>query len=243
MNSEFRFGDRTVTRAGRAASVAGVFARVASRYDLMNDVMSAGWHRVWKRGMVSLAAPRPDEAWLDLAAGSGDIAAQLAQPGRAGVVVAADPSAPMLELARRRCAGNQRVRYVRCTAENLPFAGGRFAGVTCAFGLRNFTAAPLALAEVARVLQPGGRAVILEFAPPHGPLAAWHRRYLLEVLPALGQAIAGDAPSYRYLAESIMGFPPPAGVGQWLEAAGLVEPAWRTFAGGAVAVYRAWKTL
>lgn len=242
MTFQYHFGTRTVSRAGREQAVAGVFASVAQRYDLMNDLMSAGLHRLWKRSMVALAAPQPNEAWLDLATGSGDIAALLAAPKQAGSVTAADPSSQMLAQAQRRFATLPNVQTTVCSAEQLPFATRSFAGVTCAFGLRNFTAIPEALAEITRVLEPGGRVILLEFSPPQGLTSAWQRRYLTEVLPVLGALVVSDEPSYRYLADSIIDFAPPAQVASWLEDAGLVEVQWRTFAAGAVALHRAWKT-
>lgn len=233
------FGFAAVPPARHARGVAGVFADAAPHYDLCNDVLSGGLHRLWKRFFVAHARPRAGERWLDLACGSGDVAALLRRRGCE--VTAADASEPMLELARRRFAADPGVACARCRAEDLPFAAGAFDGAACAFGLRNFTDPRAAVAELARTLRPGAPLLVLEFARPRAWLRAAHRRYLLEGLPSIGAALADDEASYRYLGESILAHPPQEEVAAWLRDAGLAEVAWLNLAGGIVAVHRGWK--
>ncbi|MBF2735849.1 MAG: ubiquinone/menaquinone biosynthesis methyltransferase [Betaproteobacteria bacterium AqS2] len=233
------FGFAAVPPKRHEQGVAGVFADAAPHYDLCNDVLSGGLHRLWKRFFVAHARPRPDEHWLDLACGSGDVAALLRRRGCE--VTAADASEPMLALARARFASDPGVAYARCRAEDLPFAAGAFDGAACAFGLRNFTDPPAAVAELARVLRPGAPLLILEFSQPWPWLRPAHRRYLLEGLPSIGAALADDEASYRYLGESILAHPPAEEVAAWLREAGLAEVSWLKLAGGIVAVHRGWK--
>lgn len=244
MKTPYFFGSKAVTKSERTHAVAGVFASVAERYDLMNDLMSVGLHRLWKQALVNLAAPRPQETWLDLATGSGDIAALLAAPHRVQQVIAVDANAAMLAQAQANLGDLTKVKFSVAAAEELPFATASFAGVTCAFGVRNFTEPTVGIAEMARVLAPGGRAVILEFAPPIGTgfKAQLQRQYLLQILPVLGGIVVDDEVSYQYLAESIINFAPPQQVMTWLTDAGLVEAEYSSFAGGVVGLYRAWKT-
>ena len=238
---EHSFGFSRVSRDERRERIGGVFGRAAGHYDLMNDVMSLGAHRLWKRTLALYAAPRDGEDWLDLACGSGDMAALLASPDGASRLVAADPSAEMLDLARSRadCQG-ERIRFVRCNAERLPFDDWSFDGVCCAFGLRNFTDLGEGLSEARRVLRPGGRMLALEFSRPCPALAWAHRRYLLEALPALGEAIAGDPDSYRYLGESILVHPGQREVAEAMERAGFARVSWNNLSGGVVAIHRGW---
>ncbi len=225
----------------RRKAIGGVFSRAAPHYDLMNDVMSAGAHRLWKRRLAFHASPRAGEDWLDLACGSGDVTLLLAQGGRAGRTVGADPSEEMLALARPRvaCLGG-RVSLVRCAAEDMPFPDSSFDGICCAFGLRNFADMAAGLAEARRALRPGGRLFLLEFTPPRGPLADLRRRLLLEALPALGEAVAGDAASYRYLGESIVAHPGREEVAAMLGAAGFVGVSWADVACGTAAIHYGW---
>lgn len=234
------FGFAELDAHAHESAVAGVFATAAGHYDLLNDAMSLGLHRLWKREMVLLAQARRGQRWLDLACGSGDLAQLLLASGCA--VVAADPSAPMLKLARERL-GDRIEDYVSCHAEKLPFAAGAFDGVACAFGLRNFSDPPAGVAEIARVLAPGGHCVIMEFAEPWAPLRPLYRRYLLEALPELGAALADDRASYRYLGESILAHPKRAVVAGWLAGAGLAGIDWVNLAAGIVAVHRGWRAL
>src|SRR5579862_3701602 len=202
------FGFQRVPPEDKARRVRGVFDSVADRYDLMNDLMSAGTHRLWKRFTLALANLRPGQQALDVAGGSGDLAAGMArQVGERGLVVLTDINAAMLARGRDRLidagiVGN--VRYVQANAERLPFADGLFDCITIGFGLRNVTDKPAALASMRRALRPGGQLLILEFSHPVAPgLRPLYDAYSFHVLPLLGKVIARDEPSYRYLAESI----------------------------------------
>ena len=205
--------------------------------------MSLGLHRLWKRALLALAAPRPDETWLDLACGSGDLTGLFTAPGKAKRVIAADPNAAMLAIARQRCSPSAQVAFVRCMAEDLPFPTGQFDGLVCAFGLRNFTDVDAALSELYRVLKPGGRLFILEFAQPWAPLAGMHRRYVLEALPALGKALADDTASYRYLGESILTHLRQDELAARLRAAAFAQVNWLNLTGGITAIHSGWRLL
>jgi demethylmenaquinone methyltransferase/2-methoxy-6-polyprenyl-1,4-benzoquinol methylase len=236
------FGYREVPVGEKSARVGAVFDSVASRYDLMNDLMSGGMHRLWKRFTLARARVRPGERALDLATGSGDLAAGLARAmGERGYLVASDINASMLARGRDRLidAGyGARIGFVQADAQYLPFPDRHFHCVTIGFGLRNVTDQARALAEMARVLRPGGRLVILEFSRPAGE---WFRRlydtYSFSVLPRLGQWVAGDADSYRYLAESIRMHPDQPTLKRMMEEAGLVHCGWNNLTGGVVAVH------
>ncbi len=235
-----QYGFARLPASEKAARVSGIFDDVAGYYDRMNDLMSGGLHRLWKRQLAWLAAPRPGDRWLDLAGGSGDIAALLsAGCSPAGAVVLTDPSARMLALARRRLAGRATIQTVRCAAESLPFPDGSFSGVACAFGLRNFTDQCRALTEIVRVLEPGGRLLVLEFAQPRRWLRPALRAYLLHGLPAIGRLAAGDSGSYRYLGESILAHPPQPELAAMMRQAGLQSVDWIDLAGGIAAVHHA----
>ncbi|HEX5420988.1 MAG TPA: bifunctional demethylmenaquinone methyltransferase/2-methoxy-6-polyprenyl-1,4-benzoquinol methylase UbiE [Gammaproteobacteria bacterium] len=206
------FGYERVPWQEKKTRVAAVFDSVAPRYDLMNDVMSGGLHRLWKRFTLAQTGLRPGQAALDVASGSGDLAAGLARRvGREGLVASTDVNASMLRRGRDRLldagiAGN--VGFVQADAEALPFAARHFHCVTIGFGLRNVTDKAAALAEMFRVLKPGGRLLVLEFSKPLlGPLGPLYDLYSFQVLPRLGRLLAGDAESYRYLAESIRRHP------------------------------------
>jgi len=205
--SETHFGYRRVAADEKADLVRGVFDSVAERYDLMNDLMSGGIHRLWKRRTVSEAGARPGQCVLDLAGGTGDLAMSFAQQvGDKGHVVLADINAAMLRQGRRRMLdagiiGKTSLALVN--AEKLPFADGSFDLVTIAFGLRNVTDKEAALAAMFRVLKPGGKMLILEFSRPVEGLQPLYDLYSFRVLPLLGRLVAQDEDSYRYLAESI----------------------------------------
>jgi demethylmenaquinone methyltransferase/2-methoxy-6-polyprenyl-1,4-benzoquinol methylase len=237
------FGYERVAPAEKAARVRSVFDRVAPRYDLMNDLMSLGLHRVWKAIAVAIARPRPGERILDLAAGSGDLALALARRVRpGGEVWVTDLNGHMLERGRDRMLdAGELPRAVQCDAEELPFPAGAFDCVTVGFGLRNMTRKEVALAEMARVLKPGGRLVVLEFSRVWAPLAPAYDFYSFRVLPWLGKRVAGDADAYRYLAESIRMHPDQAALKAMIEAAGLAEVQVFNMAAGAVAVHRAYR--
>jgi len=223
-----------------------VFTSVASKYDLMNDLMSFGVHRIWKRWFTATSGVRDGDRVLDLAGGTGDIAALLlARVGDSGGVVLGDINAAMLRTGRDRLLDQGLVRnldYAQLNAEALPFADRTFDAVTIAFGLRNVTDKPQALREMQRVLKPGGRALILEFSAVRSewlkPLYDFHS---FQVLPRLGAFIAGDRESYQYLAESIRKHPDQATLKAMMEAAGFAQVDVRNLSAGIVAIHRGYK--
>ena len=233
------FGFETVAEGDKARRVAEVFDSVAPRYDLMNDLMSAGLHRVWKAFTVQLAGLRPGQRVLDVASGTGDLArafAQRVQPG--GMVVATDINGAMLDEGRRRLLdAGVCVPAVQCDAEQLPFADASFDRVSVAFGLRNMTHKDAALAEFRRVLRPGGKLLVLEFSRPWEPVRPLYDWYSFQVLPRLGQLVAGDSGSYRYLAESIRKHPDQATLKAMMEQAGFVGVQWYNLSAGVVALH------
>jgi len=236
------FGYRDVPVADKAKLVGDVFTSVASKYDVMNDLMSMGVHRLWKRHFVSTSNVRAGDRVLDLAGGTGDVAALLAaRVGDRGTIVIGDINAAMLGVGRERLIDRGLVRgieYAQLDAEQLPFANGAFNAVTIAFGLRNVTDQPAALREMRRVLSPGGRALILEFSRVSEPLLKRaYDLYSFKVLPRIGQAVADDADSYRYLAESIRKHPDQATLAAMMEDAGFLRVSHRSLAGGIVAVH------
>ena len=240
------FGYETVGESEKAERVRGVFDSVATRYDLMNDLMSFGVHRLWKRFAVQLTGVRAGQRVLDLASGTGDLAARLAGlVGPRGLVVMTDINAAMLARGRDRMldegrAGN--VRYAQLDAEALPFPDGCFDCVTIGFGLRNVTHKERALGEMHRVLRPGGRALVLEFShPTAAPLRAAYDLYSFQVLPRLGRLVADDEASYRYLAESIRVHPDQQTLKGMMEAAGFERCDVHNLTGGVVAVHRGFK--
>jgi len=234
------FGYERVRAEEKAARVAGVFDRVAGRYDLMNDLMSLGLHRAWKAFTVRLARVRPGERVLDLACGSGDLARALA--ARGADVVLSDISGRMLALGRDRMLDAGLVApAAQCDAERLPFRSASFDCVTVGFGLRNMTRKEAALAEMARVLRTGGRLLVLEFSRVWKPLEKPYDFYSFRVLPWLGARVAGDAAAYRYLAESIRVHPDQATLCRMLEAAGLEQVEYFNLSAGVAAVHRGLK--
>ena len=240
------FGFEEIPASGKQARVGAVFEAVAGRYDLMNDLMSLGLHRVWKRFTTHVARVRPGARVLDLAGGTGDLTALLApRVGSEGSVVLADVNRAMLERGRvrlidRGLAGN--VHYARCDAERLPFPDRGFDRVLIGFGLRNVTHKARALAETYRVLRPAGMALVLEFS--HLTVPALERVYDLysfSVLPALGRIVAGDAGSYRYLAESIRRHPDQEALLTAMREAGFERCEHHNLAGGIVAVHKGYR--
>lgn len=236
------FGFERVPRAEKASRVARVFDSVATRYDLMNDLMSAGLHRLWKRAALTLAAVRPGQRVLDLAGGTGDLAAALAAGvGPAGRVVLADINAAMLAVGRDRLLDRglaNNLSWVQADAEQLPFPDDCFDLVTIAFGLRNVTDKERALAAMGRVLKPGGRLLVLEFSRPTNPLVGrLYDQYSFQVLPRLGRLVAGDADSYRYLAESIRMHPDQERLRELMAAAGFRDCRYHNMTGGIVALH------
>ncbi len=236
------FGFEQVSPREKTARVKHVFESVAERYDLMNDLMSFGLHRWWKRFAISIAAARPGQRVLDLAGGSGDLTRLLASSvGDQGEIVLADINQRMLEVGRDRLinagvVGN--VKIVQANAESLPLPARSFDLVTMAFGLRNVTAKDRALQEIYRVLRPGGKALILEFSQVQNPLLTrLYAAYSLKILPRLGAWIANDAASYRYLAESIRMHPPQHELLAMLSAAGFERCRFHNLMAGIVAVH------
>ena len=227
----------------KAQTVRRVFDSVAERYDVMNDLMSLGLHRLWKSFTISVARPRAGERVLDIATGSGDLAAALARrvlPG--GEVWITDINRRMLERGRDRLLDlGLTLRAAQCDAERLPFPPGYFDCVTVGFGLRNMTRKDAALGEMARVLKPGGRLIVLEFSKVWKPLEPAYDWYSFKVLPWLGEKVAGDADAYRYLAESIRQHPDQATLAEMLRAVGLAEVEVFNLAAGVVAVHRGYR--
>jgi len=237
------FGFERVPEDDKARRGGAVFDRVAERYDLMNDLMSLGLHRLWKAFAISIARPRPGDRILDVASGSADLARSLGRrvmPG--GQICLADINLKMLELGRDRVLDDGLLApAVQCDAERLPFASGHFDCVTVAFGLRNMTHKDRALAEMTRVLKPGGRLVVLEFSKVWKPLERAYDFYSFRVLPWLGKQVAGDAAAYRYLAESIRMHPDQPTLAGMLESAGLSRVEVFNLAAGVVAVHRGYR--
>jgi len=241
--SRTQFGYNNVGEAEKAARVAGVFSSVAARYDLMNDLMSAGLHRLWKAFAVTLAGVREGERVLDVAAGSGDLALDFARrAGASGEVWLTDVNRAMLERGRDRLLDRGRLLpAVQCDAERLPFPSDYFDCVSVAFGLRNMTHKDAALAEMRRVLKPGGRLLVLEFSRVWPPLAKVYDWYSFNVLPWLGKTVAGDEAAYRYLAESIRVHPDQATLAGMLKGAGLENVEYFNLSAGIAALHRGYK--
>ena len=240
------FGYEQVTADEKAGRVRQVFDSVATRYDLMNDLMSFGIHRLWKRFAVELAGIRRGQQILDLASGTGDLAARFAGlVGPDGLVMMTDINAAMLAQGRSRMTdhgivGN--VKYAQVNAENIPFPDNRFDCVTIGFGLRNVTDKQQALNEMFRVTKPGGRALVLEFSHPRGEtLKSAYDLYSFKVLPLLGKLVANDEKSYRYLAESIRMHPTQEELKGMMEQAGFERCDYHNLTGGVVAVHRGFK--
>jgi demethylmenaquinone methyltransferase/2-methoxy-6-polyprenyl-1,4-benzoquinol methylase len=234
------FGFERIPEEQKATRVGKVFDRVSERYDLMNDLMSFGLHRLWKAFAVSVARIRPGERVLDVASGSGDLARAFA--ARGAEVCMSDINGPMLERGRDRMLDAGRmIPAVRCDAERLPFGAARFDCVSVGFGLRNMTRKDAALAEMARVLKPGGRLLVLDFSQVWKPLRKPYDLYSFHVLPWLGGRVAGDAAAYRYLAESIRMHPDQPKLAAMLERAGLERVEYFNLAAGVVAVHRGYK--
>jgi demethylmenaquinone methyltransferase/2-methoxy-6-polyprenyl-1,4-benzoquinol methylase len=241
--SDTHFGFETVDEREKAARVAGVFSSVAQKYDVMNDLMSAGLHRLWKKFAIAIAAPRPGERVLDVAGGTADLSSAFARHvGNTGQVWLTDINNAMLTVGRDRLLDEGVITPVaQCDAEKLPFPDNHFDIVTMAFGLRNMTHKDNALAEMRRVLRPGGRLLVLEFSKVWKPLEKAYDIYSFKLLPWLGQKIAGDADSYRYLAESIRMHPDQAKLKAMMERAGLERVEVFNMTAGVVALHRGYK--
>ena len=235
------FGYKTVAADDKADMVRGVFDSVASRYDVMNDLMSAGLHRLWKRYTVDQAAVRPGHTVLDLAGGTGDLALKFSRKvGKDGHVVLADINAAMLKQGRSRLidagvSGN--VTITQVDAQNLPFEDSTFDCITMAFGLRNVTDKDAALASIFRVLKPGGKAMILEFSEPNKAIKPAYDVYSFKVLPTLGKLVADDPDSYQYLAESIRMHPDQETLKSMMETVGFERCRYHNMAAGIVALH------
>jgi demethylmenaquinone methyltransferase/2-methoxy-6-polyprenyl-1,4-benzoquinol methylase len=240
------FGYTRVAIEEKTGLVAKVFSSVATKYDLMNDLMSFGVHRIWKKIAVQHCAIRPGQTILDLAGGTGDLTLAFAQElvGE-GQVILADINAAMLQAGKEKlinlgCVGN--IKYLQLNAENLPLASNSIDCVAIGFGLRNVTRKDLALQEMYRVLKPGGRVVILEFSKPlYNHLSQIYDLYSFKVLPWLGKVIANDADSYQYLAESIRMHPDQEQLKQMLHTAGFERCSYQNLTGGICAIHKGFK--
>ena len=242
------FGYQEIPEAEKAGRVRGVFSSVAGRYDLMNDLMSGGAHRLWKAALVDWLAPRPGLELLDVAGGTGDVAFRVLDRVRGqGRATVCDMTEEMLAEGARRAEAQGRaldwaIDWVRGDAMRLPFAERSFDAVTIAFGIRNVTRPEAALAEAFRVLRPGGRFLCLEFGRPAVPAIGWlYDRYSFGVIPALGQAVTGDGDSYRYLVESIRRFPDAETFAGMTSAAGFGLVRSRQLSFGVVALTSGWR--
>ena len=239
------FGFRTVDEDDKAGLVHGVFSRVASRYDVMNDLMSVGIHRIWKNAMMDWLAPRNGQQLLDVAGGTGDIAFRFLDRAPQAQVMVCDMTESMLIEGRKRAEAGKladRLGWVTGDAMALPFADNSFDRYTISFGIRNVTRIPDALAEAYRVLKPGGRLVVLEFSQIPVPAMQWaYDRYSFNVIPAMGQAVTGDRDSYQYLVESIRKFPDQDSFAQLIRDAGFGRVQWRNLSMGIAALHSGWK--
>src|SRR6185437_3119689 len=239
MTNTTHFGYQTVAEDEKAHKVAEVFHSVASKYDIMNDVMSAGLHRIWKTFTIAQAGVRPGFKVLDIAGGTGDLSKAFArQAGPTGEVWLTDINESMLRVGRDRLLNEGlQTPVMLCDAEKLPFPNNYFDRVSVAFGLRNMTHKDAALAEMARVLKPGGKLLVLEFSKVWEPLAKPYDLYSFKILPWMGQRIAGDAESYRYLAESIRMHPDQDTLKTMMETAGLSQVKYFNLTAGVAALH------
>lgn len=238
------FGFRNVAASEKAAMVQRVFESVSMRYDLMNDLMSVGIHRAWKRSLMNELAPIPGMRLLDVACGTGDIALRFLACG-GGHVLACDQNKKMIDVGRARAINKgvlSGIQWAVGDAESLPLADASVDAYTIAFGLRNVAQIELALAEALRVLEPGGRFLCLEFAPSVAPwLAPLYELYSFAALPALGACVTGDRDAYTYLVESIRQFPDQVALSKRITAAGFNVVKHRNMTGGIVAIHSAWR--
>ena len=243
MTRTTHFGFETVTEEEKARRVAGVFDSVAGKYDVMNDLMSVGLHRLWKRFAAEISGVRKGQHVLDVAGGSADLSRLfLKKVGNSGKVVLTDINNAMLRAGRDRLLDDGLATPVtQCDAEHLPFPDNYFDCVSIAFGLRNVTHKDAALREMQRVLKPGGRMIVLEFSKVAKPLEKLYDAYSFKLLPKMGELIAGDADSYRYLAESIRMHPGQEELKKMMEEAGLERVDYFNLTGGVVAVHRGYK--
>ncbi|HEY8086173.1 MAG TPA: bifunctional demethylmenaquinone methyltransferase/2-methoxy-6-polyprenyl-1,4-benzoquinol methylase UbiE [Methylophilaceae bacterium] len=243
MSDNTHFGFETVPEDEKARKVGEVFHSVASRYDLMNDAMSVGMHRLWKRYTVETSGIRTGQKVLDIAGGSGDLSRLFAKKvGPSGEVVLTDINASMLAVGRDRLLDDGlAVPALQCDAEKLPFASNYFDCVIVAFGLRNMTHKDLALKEMQRVLKPGGKLLVLEFSKVWKPLEQVYDAYSFKLLPWMGKVLAKDEASYRYLAESIRMHPDQKTLTQMMLDAGFDKADYQNLSAGVVALHKGWK--
>ena len=242
MSDRVNFGEQLVTRDEKTRRVGAVFSSVARRYDLMNDLMSGGMHRLWKDRFVARVKPRPGEDILDMAGGTGDVAFRLARSGAR--VTVADINPDMLKVGQDRAEqrGIANLHWQVENAEALRFAGAAFDAYTIAFGIRNVTDIPAALGEAHRVLKRGGRFYCMEFSTSDWPgFADLYEAYASRVIPRIGKAIANDEDSYRYLVESIRRFPKPPAFKALIEQAGFIRVSAEPMLGGLVSIHSGWK--
>jgi demethylmenaquinone methyltransferase/2-methoxy-6-polyprenyl-1,4-benzoquinol methylase len=237
--STTHFGYQQVAEDEKAARVRGVFDSVASRYDVMNDLMSGGLHRVWKAFTIAISGVRPGQRVLDVAAGTGDLSRAFARKvGATGMVVMSDINGSMLRAGRDRLIDSGLlVPTVLCDAEKLPFPDAQFDLVSVAFGLRNMTHKDAALRDMQRVLKPGGKLLVLEFSKPWAPLRGAYDLYSFQFLPRLGKMVAGDPQSYQYLAESIRMHPDQETLAGMMREAGFGHVVWHNLTAGVVALH------
>ncbi len=240
MDKTTHFGFQEVPETEKSSKVRAVFKSVAPRYDIMNDLMSGGLHRLWKKFTVDLANVKPGEKVLDVASGSGDLALAFAKcAGSTGSVWQTDINEAMLRVGRDRLINaGQALPSALCDAEKLPFASNTFDLVSVAFGLRNMTHKDVALAEMTRVLKPGGRLLVLEFSKPHESIKKPYDLYSLNILPKIGKLVANDEDSYRYLAESIRMHPDQETLKAMMETAGLSRVEYFNLSAGIVALHK-----
>ncbi len=239
------FGFETVPEAEKAGRVHGVFTSVASKYDVMNDVMSVGVHRVWKDAMMDWLAPRDGQRLLDVAGGTGDVAFRFLKRAPAASAVVLDMTESMLIEGRKRAeaeAMSDRLDWIVGDAMALPFEDNSFDVYTISFGIRNVTRIEAALGEAFRVLRPGGRLMVLEFSQLPNPAMQWaYDRYSFNVIPRMGQVIAGDSASYQYLVESIRKFPDQERFATMIRQAGFAQVKYRNLTFGVAALHSGWK--
>src|SRR3569623_1621756 len=242
MTEQVNFGDRLVSPEEKTRRVGEVFSSVARRYDVMNDLMSGGMHRLWKNRFVARVKPRSGEHILDMAGGTGDIAFRMVERG--AIVTVSDINADMLEVGKERAAGRKlaNLNWKVENAETLSFADNGFDAYTIAFGIRNVTDIPAALREARRVLKTGGRFFCLEFSQTRWPgFATLYETYARRIVPQIGKAVAKDEESYRYLIESIERFPDIPAVARMIGAAGFANVKAEPILGGLVAIHSGWK--
>jgi len=243
--STVSFGFREVSAEEKPRLVRGVFDSVAARYDMMNDLMSFGLHRLWKNALITALKPRAGMKLLDLAGGTGDVSFRALERAPEMRITLCDINAAMLEQGRARAFDRNVFRaidWVCGDAQALPLPDNSFDACTIAFGIRNVTHIDKALAEIKRVLKPGGHFLCLEFSPrPNMALEKIYDAYSFHVLPCMGKLVAGDAEAYRYLAESIRRFPPPETFEKMMKAAGFGATRWRNLSGGVVALHSGWR--